>query len=144
VQLFKEILAAVRVALQLIGAGSIVAGVGWLLKKRQRKLENRILKFFEEEEDEWHSAENVHAEVCLRTALKGVPAFVAFPTMGMHGWQMLKLRIKSVPYQLRDFFQKLLLLPSSHRIDSALRAMWERGLLVKASFNPKYYRLKHG
>lgn len=110
-QLFKEILGAVRLALQLIGAGTIVTGVGWLLKKRQRKLENKILKFFEGE-DEWHSAESVHAEVCLRTALKGVPAFVVFPTVGVEGWQKLKLRIKSVPYHIRYFFRNCFCCPA--------------------------------
>jgi hypothetical protein len=138
----KELLIFVRFLLQLIGAGTVVGGIGWLVKKRQKRFENMILKVFEDDDD-WHGADGILGELYLRATLKGLPAYLMFPPPSVIGWQRLKLQVRAVPYRVRHSFRKLVLLPSRQRIDSTLRALWERGLLNRASFEPKFYRLRH-
>jgi hypothetical protein len=137
----KDVFTTAQVILSLVSIGTIATALGWLFKKRQERFENRILKFFEES-DEWHGADGIVGDIYIRAALKGLPAYLLHQPI-TSGWQNIKMHVKATPYLFRYHFQKLVFLPRRSRIESTLRNLWKRGLLTKASFNPKYYRLKH-
>jgi hypothetical protein len=137
----KGFLSTIQIILQLVGVGSIVGWLSFLIKKRRESFENRILKFFESD-NEWHGPDGIVGDLYLDVALKGVPGFVMFPA-DLSGWAKSKALIRALPYLVRYYFQKMILLPRRARVESTLRDLWKKGLLTRAYFDPKFYRLKH-
>ncbi len=112
-------------------------------RNKEEKLENDILDFMAEEGD-WHSPDSIWAEKYLKTVLQGVPFSVAFPPSDLKGWPKFKWRFKWLRFEIRNVWRKWLYLVPEHQIGATMRSLWKRGLLDRASFNPKYYRLKTG
>ncbi len=136
----REVLHGVQVILQVVGAGTILGGVGWLLKKRRERFENELLVRVAEEST-WCSAGIIRGDRYLR-ALRGLPLDVIVPPT-LKGWGRLKLNVRALPHKFKLRLRMLLGIPSTHRIDSTLFGLWKRGLLQQTILGSRfYYRVK--
>ena len=93
------------------------------------------------EDGDWHGGEGILGDIYLHDVLKGLPVAFVFPTAT--GWKGVSENIKALPHRMRYFVQKLWFMPSRARVESTLLTLWKKGLLERAAFNPKFYKLKH-
>src|SRR5260370_34230544 len=110
-------------------------GLSWLRKWQRKKLENRVLDTFrsDPEDGPWQSAHSVIGEMYLKAALKDAPGFLP-PGVKLTGWPAFTHQLRTSPYRMRHAFRRLLVLPSRKRVDTILRDLWERGLIVRGDF----------
>jgi hypothetical protein len=144
---FREAYRLVEVILQIIGMGTVLKGIAWLYKRKQRNLENRVLETFHSnlEDGPWQSANGVVGEMYLKAALSDARGFLP-PRLPLTGWRAFKHWLWLSPFRWRHTFRRFFLLPSKKEADKILRELWERGLLVRAGWDhteTEFYRMKN-
>jgi hypothetical protein len=121
--------------------GSVASFFGSLRKHSRENLENEILEYLAHERD-WQSAVLIWGDRYFNTVLPGIPLSYYFPSSDLKGWAKAKARLAWKWHSTKIAWRKSYHLPSVGKIGKALFLLWKSGHLQRASFNPKFYRLR--
>jgi hypothetical protein len=129
------------VILQLIGVGTIIRSVAaWLYKRKEEMVEDRIIDALKEGRMPWQSAHGVVARMRHAAVFAHIPA--AFPPRIVN-WSSFLARLRVLPWEMRYFYHRNMVIPSLRKTDRTMRTMWKRGLLNCLPENPSLFQLKH-
>jgi len=139
---FREAYHFGEIVSQLIGVGTVLRGIAWLYKRKEEKFEDKVIDTLRKQEGRfpWRSARGVVSRMRREAAYNYARAL--FPPRVV-SWSSFGTRLSVIPWRMRYFYQRNLVIPSIRKADRTLRTLWKRGLLVCPPENPALYQLRY-
>jgi hypothetical protein len=138
---FREAYHFGQIVLQLIGLGTILKGVAWLYKRKQDKLENRVLEALAPQGRGWHWQSGHGVVARMKRDAAYAYAAAVFPPR-VEDWLSFISRLRVIPRQIAYLYHRKFIIPSKRRADTILRDLWKRGLLICPLESTGSYQLK--